>query len=108
MAAWTTGIADRYNPMVFDSDTRPWTDTDRQGRNLPTNGDDIAQDNEIGPSQNNAFGIRASRNPDPDIKRGYNLTYSVGIDREVLPRISVSGTYYRRGFYRLEVQDNLL
>src|SRR5439155_15734163 len=30
------------------------------------------------------------------------------IDREVLPRISVSGTYYRRGFYRLEVQDNLL
>jgi carboxypeptidase family protein/TonB-dependent receptor-like protein len=108
MASESTGFAARYNPMVSQADTRTWTDRDLQNRNLATNGDDIAQDNEIGPSSNNQFGIRASRNPDPNIKRPYDLLYSAGIDREVLPRVSVSATYYRRNFYRLEFQDNLL
>jgi hypothetical protein len=108
MESESTGFAARYNPMVSQADTRTWTDRDLQNRNLPTNGDDIAQDNEIGPSNNNQFGIRASRNPDPNIKRPYDLMYSAGIDREVLPRVSVSGTYYRRNVYRQEFQDNLL
>ena len=33
---------------------------------------------------------------------------SVGVDHEVLPRVSASATYYRRNFYGLEKQDNLL
>lgn len=108
MAAESTGFAQRYNPMVNQTDTRTWTDRDLQNRNLPTNGDDIAQDNEIGPSNNSRFGSRASRNPDPDIRRPYDLMYSAGVDHELMPRISVSATYYRRDFYRLEHQDNLL
>jgi hypothetical protein len=108
MTSESVGFASRYSSMVSSSETRTWIDVDRQGRSLPTNGDDIAQDNEIGPSQNNQFGIRAARNPAPDIKRGYNLTYSAGVDHEILPRVSVSATYYRRGFYRQEIQDNIL
>jgi hypothetical protein len=108
MTSESVGFASRYNSMIATSDTRTWTDRDLQNRTLPTNGDDIAQDNEIGPSQNNQFGIRTARNPADDIKRGYNLTYSAGIDHEILPRVSVSGTYFRRGFFRQELQDNVL
>ena len=38
----TVGFAAIYNPMVIATDRRTWTDA---------NGDDIAQDNEIGPVQ---------------------------------------------------------
>jgi hypothetical protein len=108
MSSESTGFAARYNAMVSQTDTRTWTDRDRLNRDLPTNGDDIAQDNEIGPSNNNQFGLRAPRNADPNIKRPYDLMYTVGVDRELLPRVSASATYYRRSFYRLELQDNLL
>ena len=50
------------------ADTRTWNDL---------NGDDIAQENELGPSTNQPFGMRRNRNPDPDLKRPYNLLYSV-------------------------------
>jgi len=108
MDSQSVGIASRYSPMIDATDTRTWRDVDLQSRSLPTNGDDIAQDNEIGPSNNNRFGIRSSRNPDPDLKRGYNLSYSAGIEHEVLPRVSIAATYYRRTFYRQEIQDNIL
>ncbi len=108
MYAWTTGVADRYDPMVFANDTRTWTDRDRLGRDLPTNGDDIAQDNEIGPSSNTQFGIRSQRNPDPDLRREYNLEYSAGFDHEILRGLGVATRWYRRTSHRLETQYNLL
>ena len=111
----TTDFAARYDAASLQSDTRNWRDCDYlsgtstcSGRVLPTNGDNIAQENEIGPSNNSLFGAAPSRRPDPDIRRVYNLEYSVGVDRQILPVLSVGGAWYRRSWYNLEWQDNLL
>jgi hypothetical protein len=93
-----TGYPARYNPMVESTDRRTWTDR---------NGDDIAQENELGPSTNVNFGVRRNRNPDPDIKRPYQLLYNIGVQHEVWAGISASVNYYRRGFYRMIWTDNL-
>jgi hypothetical protein len=99
VSQFTTDFANNYNPMFLSTDSRTWNDLNR---------DDIAEDNEIGPSNNNAFGVRASRNPDPNIKREYSVEYSGVFQRQLTRGISASIGYYRRGFHRLQVQDNLL
>ncbi len=106
----TTQFATKYNPLALTSFSLPWTDS---------NGDDIAQGergcaylttgceiNFAGLPAN--FGTRSLANVDPDFQRTYNLEYTAGIQHEVLPRVSVSATYYRRQFYDLPVSDNLL
>jgi hypothetical protein len=71
--AWTGGWAQRYANSVYSSDSRNWFDADLipgtstiSGVARPTNGDGIAQDNEIGPSSSTTFGQRADRNPAPE------------------------------------------
>ena len=71
-ANYTTDFANRYDPLVLQSDTRNWSDCDfLPGTStcstlvLPTNGDGIAQDNEIGPSNNKNLGLSPTRRPDP-------------------------------------------
>ena len=112
---FTTDFATRYNPLSLQIDTRNWFDCDLtpgtttcSGRALPTNGDDIAQDTEIGPSNNRRFGQGPERRPDPDIKRPYEIEYSLGIDREVVTGLAVRASWYRRDTYDQEKQDNLL
>ena len=95
---YQNSYASRYNPAVESSDTRTWNDM---------NGDDIAQENELGPSTNQAFGIRRNRNPDPDLKRPYNYLYSAAVDHELGSRVSLSVSYNRRTFRRLVWTDNL-
>jgi hypothetical protein len=96
----TVGFAAVYNPSVIQTDRRNWTDL---------NGDDIAQDNEIGPvnAPFNVTGVR-TRNPDPNIKRPYQWEYSLGIQREVVRGLSVSANWMRRDFRRLFWTDNVL
>ena len=96
----TVGFAAVYNPMVNETDRRNWTDL---------NGDDIAQDNEIG-LVNTPFNIsgRSNRNADPNIKRPYQWEYSVGIQREVVRGVSVSANWIRRDFRRVFWTDNVL
>lgn len=96
----TVGFAAVYNPMVIQTDRRTWTDTNR---------DDIAQDNEIGPV-NTPFNIsgQSNRVPDPDIKRPYQWEYSAGVQRELIPGVSVSAGWVRRDFRRLFWSDNIL
>src|SRR5204862_2605606 len=77
-------------------------------RVLSTNGDNIVQENEIGPSYNNLFGAAPPRRPQDDIKRVFNIEYSAGIDRQLLSFLSVGGAWYRRVWYNNEWQDNLL
>ncbi len=88
----TNGFAQRYDPMAETNayDLRSWTDRDLLGRDLVTNGDDIAQDNEIGPPTNVLFGQAPYRNPDPDIRREGNWLTNVSLQQEVLPRVSVT------------------
>ena len=95
----TTDFAARYNPAFSSSDTRTWTDL---------NGDDIAQDNELGPTTNVNFGIRSPRRPDPDIAREYNIESSISLIHELFSGFSVTTSFYHRRFKNLGKQDNIL
>jgi hypothetical protein len=98
LRAYTTGFAETYDPNFYDTDTRTWTDR---------NGDDIAQDAEIGPPQNVNFGVRASRNPADDIRRPYQWEANVSLQREVFAGTSVTVGYFRRDYKNLIWTDNL-
>jgi hypothetical protein len=93
-----TALPERYNPMLFSVDTRTWNDL---------NLDDIAQENELGPSTNRAFGQRSSRNMDPDLLRPYQLVWNVALNHELLSNLGLAVTYTQRNFYRLNLLRNL-
>lgn len=92
------GYASTYNPAVFATDQRTWSDT---------NHDDIAQEIEIGPPRNTTFGTRRNQNPDPNIKRPYQRVWDVGIQHELLRGLSVSASYNQRNFYNIIWTQNL-
>jgi carboxypeptidase family protein len=113
--SYTTDFANRYNPLVLQSDTRNWSDCDFiPGTStcstlvLATNKDGIAENNEIGPTNNNRFGLAPARHPDSAIKRPYDIEYTVSATREVMHGVSVTGAWYRRDTYDIEQQTNLL
>jgi hypothetical protein len=94
-----------FNPFAPNSvtpDTRIWLDTDLtpgtntpSGRPLPTNGDNISQDNEIGLRQNNRFGLAPEQRADPNLEREFSRDYSVSVQHEIIPNLSVmAGWYY--------------
>ena len=93
-----TGYPSIYNPMISDTDVRTWSDFNR---------DNIAQDNEIGPSQNRTFGIRQNRFPADDISRPYEMEYTARLEKQVGTNASVSGGYFRRGYHRIIKSTNL-
>ena len=100
MAGQALGFPGRYNPLALRSETRTWRDT---------NGDDIAQDSEIGPKIDQRFGEAvATLRPDPGIKREYDLEYSFSVQHQVMPRVAVTAAWYRRGTYNTRRTDNLL
>ena len=111
----TVDYAARYDPMPLQSDTRNWSDCDYiagtsrcSGLALPTNGDNIAQDNEIGPSNNRNFGVAPNRQFDPDSKRPYDIEYTLGIEREMVSGLSVTATWFRRNSYNFPQTINRL
>lgn len=91
---------ERYNPMVLTFATLAWTDLNR---------DDLAQ-GEFGCTYLTAgceinfaqlprtFGARRNRNPDPELKRPYQLLYNLGVTHELRPGLGVAVNYYRRDF----------
>jgi hypothetical protein len=89
-----TQTAARYNPMGggATTDQRTWTDT---------NNDDIAQDSEIGPLTNNAFGRGGNRSVDPDLEWPYSWMGSISVQHELRPGVGLSIAYNRRSFRRL-------
>jgi hypothetical protein len=93
-----TGFANTYNPQIFATDTRTWSDTNR---------DDIAQESELGPSQNLTFGTRRNVNADPDIARPTQWVSDIGVQHEVLPGMAVAVSYHRRSFHNLTWRNNL-
>ncbi|HUR33826.1 MAG TPA: carboxypeptidase regulatory-like domain-containing protein [Vicinamibacterales bacterium] len=92
-------LYNRYNPLASQTETRNWTDR---------NGDDIAQDSELGAGANANFGAGAARRLSPDVEREYNWEYNLAIDRELAPGLSVTAAWFRREFYNQEKSDNLL
>jgi hypothetical protein len=101
MAGQTLSYARRYNPLALQSDTRDWQDL---------NGDDTAQENEIGPSNNLAFGLPVfSFRPGPDgVNREYDIETSLAVQHELTRGLSVSGSWFRRSTYNQRRTDNLL
>ncbi len=98
MAGQTTGFPARYNPLQLANDTRTWRDT---------NGDNIAQEIEIGPSNNAAFGLPVQTlRPDADFKREYDLEYTASIQHQVGQGLSFTGGFYRRGTYNQRRTQN--
>jgi hypothetical protein len=99
MAGQTLSYAQRYNPARLQADTRTWADT---------NGDDVAQENEIGPVQNLAFGLPVfTVRPDDDLRREYDIESSLAIQHELLQGLSVSGSWFRRSTHNERRTDNL-
>ena len=100
MAGQTLSYAQRYNPLRLQFETRTWNDANR---------DDVAQENEIGPSNNAAFGLPVfARRPDPEgLDREYDIETSLGIQHELLRGLSVSGSWFRRARHNELRSDNL-
>jgi carboxypeptidase family protein len=99
------GIVDDNNPAntVGLTDTRNWTDRDANGSPFDAAGN--LQFGELAASTNTNFGrnIPSTTTTDPGVltgwgKRGYNWEYAVGIQHEIMPRMAVSGGWYRRKF----------
>ena len=83
-----------YSPLRRIGEYRSWFDRDLDGRELPTNGDDIAQDNEIVPSSDPLFGLRAARRADPDLQREDSWDFSLGIQQELAAGLSLNLVHY--------------
>ena len=114
-APFTGSYVKRYANSISDSDTRNWFDADLvsgtstlSGRSLPTNGNGIAEDNEIGPAGKAGFGQVSSRHPADGLRRFYNWEYTAAIQHELLPRLSVTAAYFHRTYGDLEATQNLL
>jgi hypothetical protein len=111
----TGGFANTYAPGV-QSESRNWFDCDlNAARNacsgvaLPTNGDDIAQDNEIGASGTTNFGLTVSdRDMDPDIQRQGDREITATISHQLAARISVTAGWYHRTYQDIRQMDRTL
>jgi hypothetical protein len=102
VAAQAAGFAQGFNGMNGATQTRTWQDSN--GDKTILNADGSIQVNEVIGGTSN-FGQITSR-PDPNLKRGNNWEYTAVLQREVLPRTSVTVGFYHRDFYNLQVTDN--
>ena len=112
MAPWTSGYARRFANGTLLSENRNWYDADlipgtstRSGVVLPTNGDGIAQNNEIGPSSSANFGLRADRNPSPDMEDFYNWETTASVQHQLRTGVSVTASYFHRVYKNLHIVD---
>jgi hypothetical protein len=87
------------------NESRNWFDcainaagTACSGVALPTNGDDIAQDHEIGPSGNASFGSRTDVNPAADLQRVTNTEYTASLQHQLTSELALNMGYYRRTY----------
>jgi len=80
-----TRLVQQVNPNDLSGDFRSWTDR---------NGNNIADDNELGPPTR-PYGGKVNK-IDPNLKQPYSDELTVGLEREVVPNVSAGVTYYRR------------
>lgn len=99
MVGQSVSFTENYLPIATISDTRTWIDLNR---------DNIAQNNEIGPSNISGFGTRAVNSIDQNLKRPYQIEYNVAVQREIFPRVSMTAGYFRRQYNDLIYSNNIL
>jgi len=99
------GFIENFNPQLAGSatagrqtDTRTWRDL---------NGNDIAEESELGPTTNRSFGASRFRNPNPDVERAWQMLYNLSLQHELRPGIGLSFAYNRREYYDIGWTDNL-
>ena len=103
----TIGMSASRNPVnaSVTSATRSWQDL---------NGDFFPDESELGPYSNANFGRSVLTNVfAPDVYSGFgtrrnNWEYSVGVEQEILPRMSLDVSYWRRVQGNFSVTDNTL
>lgn len=93
-----TGFAARYNPLQEGSDIVTWSDL---------NGNDLAEDNELGRPTNATLGVRRNINPDPNLKRPYQILVNAGVTHQLFSGLSVSANYFRREYKNMVYTTNL-
>jgi len=102
IASAAAGYAANFNGMTYSTQVRAWLDLDRN-KSLFDAAGNLQLGEVFGGTSN--FGQITSR-PDPDLLRGYNWEYNASIQHQLLDRLSVTGGFYRRQFYNLDVIDN--
>jgi hypothetical protein len=102
------GLASATNPLGGQSDTRQWTDVDRNGTIFDANGN--VQSNELGVTANNNFGIPGlgTTQFDPALPRPTNWEESVSVQHALFPRVSITAGYYHRAFQHIQYTKNTL
>ena len=102
VAAQAAGFAQTFNSMSNATQTCGWNDANHDNTILSADG--TLQKSEVLCATTN-FG-QITTQADPNLARGYNWEYSAVVQRELMPRVSVTGGYYRRDFYNLSVTYN--
>ncbi|MBS1816880.1 MAG: TonB-dependent receptor [Acidobacteria bacterium] len=99
-------------PSLGLTDTRPWTDVDKNGSPFDAAGN--IQLNELGTSTaTSTFGKNVTTTSyDPKILngwgvRGYNLEYTISAQHQLSEKLSTNGGYYRRTFGNQTFTDDL-
>ena len=115
MAGQAIAFANQVNPIgaLTATDTRLWTDLDRNG--LPLDAAGNIQLNELTNSAaTSTFGKLTvpTTQYSPDLlrgwgKRGYNNEVTFAMQHQLADRISVNGGYYRRTFGNQTITDDL-
>jgi hypothetical protein len=109
------GLGRAPNPVLrlVTTANRSWTDTDRD---FVPDCDLISLDanGECGAISDRNFGTTSlvGQTFDPDVLTGwgnrtFNWEFTAGVQREVVPRVSVDAGYFRRWYGNLRVTDNL-
>jgi hypothetical protein len=105
VASEAASYAATFNPMASATETRAWNDLDRNSSIFDGNGN--IQYNEVAAGTPNFGQATGTSRPDPNLARGYNWEYSAAVQHELMPKVSVTGGYYRRKYYNLRISDNL-
>jgi hypothetical protein len=121
----TTGLANTYNPIALQSSQLAWTDMNKDGiaqgelgcvymtagceinfNQLPRNFGAVVP----GCSMIATPGSIPCGNAqvDPNLKRTNTWNYNVGVQHELLPRLSVSANWFHVEYYNLRVRQNIL
>ena len=108
-------LANRYSYGFSTSDGRDWWDCHMNAAGDACSGmnpygsnlDGVAQNWEIGQRTSDTFGSISDPTRIPDITaREYNRIWTVGIQQEVFPGISLSGEYRQRTYHNTWWDDN--
>jgi hypothetical protein len=114
VAGQQIAVANANNPVTVLglTDTRLWTDVDRNG--LPFDASGNIQFNELTNSATTpSFGRNISTTSyDPEVlegwgRRGYNWEYTASVQHQLADRVSLGGGYFRRAFGNQLFTDDL-